>query len=234
MHDLVRWHCFADADTVADEALVRILDAAQRAIEARGRFSIVLAGGTTPEQVYRKLKAGKTDWTRWFIWFGDERCLPVDHPDRNSVMAQHAWLAHVPIPAEQIFPIPAELDPQQAADAYEALITSARPFDLVLLGIGEDGHTASLFPGQVHPDERLVVPVFNAPKPPPERVSLSVAALSDTHEMCVLVTGEAKREAVQRWRQGVDLPVARLSSATGIDVLLDATACEGIIPADDS
>lgn len=226
---VTRWHCFKDADAVADDVLARILDAAQQAIAARGRFSIVLAGGTTPEQVYRKLKDCDADWSRWFVWFGDERCLPVDHPDRNSVMAHHAMLAYVPIPSEQVFPIPAELGPQPAADAYESLIASELPFDLVLLGIGEDGHTASLFPGHVHPDDRRVVPVFDAPKPPPERVSLNITALCDAKAVCVLVTGAAKRGAVRQWKQGEDLPIARLNCPAGIDVLLDEVVCEGII-----
>jgi 6-phosphogluconolactonase len=230
MSDPVRWHCLNDVDAVAEQALARIVSASQRAIAERGRFSIVLAGGTTPERVYRRLKDCDSDWSRWHVWFGDERCLPADHPERNSVMAQRAWLAHVPIPAEQIRPIPAEQGPQQAAETYQSLIRSGIPFDLVLLGIGEDGHTASLFPGHAHPDGRLVVPVFDAPKPPPERVSLTVAALSDTRELCVLVTGESKRKAVQQWRQGADLPIARLRCAAGIDVLLDEAVCEGVIP----
>ncbi|TCK19165.1 6-phosphogluconolactonase [Thiogranum longum] len=223
----LRWRCFPDADTVAAQARLRIQDAAQQAIAARGRFVIVLAGGTTPEQVYRGLKDFDTDWSRWFVWFGDERCLPVDHPERNSVMAQQAWLAHVPIPAEQVFPMPAELGPQRAADSYEKLITTERPFDLVLLGIGEDGHTASLFPGHAVPDDRLVIPVFDAPKPPPERVSLTFRALCDTYAICVLVTGAAKRDAVRRWKQGADIPVSRLACPAGVDVLLDEAACQG-------
>ncbi len=230
MGDPVRWHCLKNTDAVAAEALSRIQHAAQQAIAARGRFSIVLAGGTTPEQVYRRLKDSDTDWSRWFVWFGDERCLPPDHPERNSLMAHHALLAHVPIPADQVFPIPAERGPQAAADAYEPLVASELPFDLVLLGIGEDGHTASLFPGHQHPDDRLVVPVFDAPKPPPERVSLTITALCAAGEVCVMVTGSAKRDAVQQWRQGVELPVAQLKCPAGIDVLLDAVVCEGIIP----
>lgn len=225
MPEALRWHCYRGAGEVAAQACLRIQDAAKQAIAARGRFSIVLAGGTTPEQVYRELKDFDTDWSRWFVWFGDERCLPADHPERNSVMAQQAWLAHVPIPAEQIFPMPAELGPQRAADIYEQLIESERPFDLVLLGIGEDGHTASLFPGHAVPDNRLVIPVFDAPKPPSERVSLTFRALCDTRAACVLVTGAAKRDAVRRWKQGEDVPVSRLTCTAGVDVLLDEAAC---------
>jgi len=230
MTDALRWYCFDNADEVAGEAVARILDASRRAIDERGRFSIVLAGGTTPERVYRRLKSCDTDWSRWRVWFGDERCLPADHPERNSVMAARTWLDHVPVPSTQIFPIPAELGAQRAAEIYEPLVEAEIPFDLVLLGIGEDGHTASLFPGHVHPDDRCVVPVFDAPKPPPERVSLTIPALGDTRALTVLVTGASKRNAVRLWKEGADIPVARLACAAGVDVLLDAAACEGVVP----
>ncbi|VAW75094.1 6-phosphogluconolactonase, eukaryotic type [hydrothermal vent metagenome] len=226
MPDPVRWHCFEDADAVAGEALARILSASRRAIAARGRFSMVLAGGSTPERAYCLLKDSDTDWSRWFIWFGDERCLPVDHPDRNSVMADRAWLSHVQIPHEQIFSIPAELGPQKAAEIYESRLKSGTPFDLVLLGMGEDGHTASLFPNRAYPKDHRVVAVFDAPKPPSERVSLNYSTLCDTREMCVLVTGQAKREAVRQWKQAVELPVTRLACPAGVDVLLDETVCD--------
>lgn len=225
MSDPVRWHCFKDADEVAGEALARIQNASRRAVDARGRFSIVLAGGSTPERVYQLLKDFETDWPRWFIWFCDERCLPIDHPDRNSVMASKAWLTQVPIPSRNIFPIPAELGPHQAAEAYESRMKVEKIFDLVLLGVGEDGHTASLFPGHVHPDDRRVVPVFDAPKPPSERVSLNYSALCDAREMCVLVTGQSKREAIRQWKQATELPVTHLSCPAGVDVLLDEAAC---------
>ena len=227
MRDKLHWRCFADADAVAGEALARIDSLSRQAIEARGCFRIVLAGGTTPERVYRQLRALDTDWSRWHVLFGDERCLPADHPDRNSVMAARSWLDLVPLPAGQVVPIPAELGPQRAAEVYEPLVREALPFDLVLLGIGEDGHTASLFPGHEHPDDRLVVPVFEAPKPPPQRVSLNYPALCATRALCLLATGAGKRDALRRWRAGEDLPVARLDCP--VDVLLDEAACEGVV-----
>ncbi len=228
MNDSPRWQCFPDADAVAREVLARIDGLSRQAISERGRFSIVLAGGSTPERIYRQMKALDTDWSCWHVLFGDERCLPVNHAGRNSLMASKAWLDHVPIPVGQVYPIPAELGPRLAADRYEALVDKALPFDLVLLGIGEDGHTASLFPGHVHPGNRRVVPVFDAPKPPPERVSLTIPALCNTHALYVLVTGASKRDAVRQWRAGADIPVARLNCAAGVDVLLDADACEDL------
>lgn len=221
----LRWQCLDDAAAVAALALQRILAAAERAIAERGAFRLVLAGGSTPLQVYRLLAGRKDiDVSRWRLYPGDERCLPVDHADRNSRMIDEAWLSHSPIPAEQIHWMPAELGAAQGAQAYEEVIAAALPFDLVLLGMGEDGHTASLFPGHEHPAEPLVVAVHGAPKPPPERISLNYRALNDCREMLVLVTGESKREAVRRWQAGESLPVAQLQCDNGVDVLLDRAA----------
>lgn len=220
----VRWHLLPDAVAVAEETVTRILQAAERAIAARGRFRIVLAGGSTPQAAYRLLRGAETQWPAWHVYFGDERCLPPEDPGRNSRMAQDAWLAHVPIPAEQIHPIPAEQGPDLAARVYEPVVRSALPFDLVLLGLGEDGHTASLFPGMAWDPEAWVVPVYEAPKPPPQRVSLGPRALSDGRQVLVLVTGAAKRGAIERWQAGADLPVTHVRPPSGLDVLLDREA----------
>ncbi len=222
----VRWHVLPDAAAVAEAAAERILSAASQAIAARGRFRIVLAGGSTPRATYRLLRNADTDWRLWEVYFGDERCLPPDHPERNSRMAQAVWLDHVSVPAGRIHPIPAEQGPEAAARAYEALVRSVVPFDLVLLGLGEDGHTASLFPGLEWSQDAWVVAVHGAPKPPPERVSLGPRALGDSHGVLVLVTGAGKRAAVEQWRSGADLPVAHVQPATGVDVLLDRAAGE--------
>lgn len=219
-----RWHLFDDAAGVAREAARRILKAADRAISAQGGFSIVLAGGGTPESTYRLLVDADTDWSKWQVYFGDERCLPADDADRNSVMAPTAWLDHVKIPGENIHPIPAEQGAETAASIYATLIADAAPFDLVLLGMGEDGHTASLFPGQIHSDSELVHAIRDAPKPPPDRVSLSRNALSDCKELLILVTGSGKQQAVTRWKQGEDLPIASIGAHDAIDILLDKDA----------
>ncbi len=226
----VRWYRLDTADRVAAEAARRIVTQAQQAIAARGRFRIVLAGGSTPGRCYRRLAARDCDWARWDVYFGDERCLPADHPDRNSVMVQRSLLRQAAIPDEQVHVIPAERGPEAAARAYEPLVRAALPFDLVLAGVGEDGHTASLFPGHDWPAGRLVVPVHDAPKPPPDRVSLSLAALDDCRHMLVLATGEGKRDALRRWRDGADLPVARLAARHGVEVLADAAALPDASP----
>ena len=218
------WHLFDDASDVAHEAARRILMAADRAIRKQGRFSIVLAGGGTPEATYRLLVDAVAEWSKWHIYFGDERCLPADDAERNSVMAASALLDHVAIPADHIHPIPAEQGAEAGASAYGLVVADALPFDLVLLGVGEDGHTASLFPGQLHPDSELVHAVHDAPKPPPDRISLSRNALSDCRELLILVTGAGKQQAVTRWKKGVDLPIANIGAHHAIDILLDRDA----------
>lgn len=215
----------ADPQAVAAAAAGMILAAAEEAIAARGRFRICLAGGTTPTAAYRLLAEASANWSAWHVYHGDERCVPVDDPERNSLAADAAWLTRVPIPREQVHAIPAERGAEAGADAYAAVIGNALPFDLVLLGIGEDGHTASLFPGRPVPADRLAMPVHDAPKPPPDRVSLTRRALADCRALVVLVTGAGKAAAVAKWRDGVDLPVAAVcAAAPSALVLIDRAA----------
>jgi 6-phosphogluconolactonase len=212
------------AAAVAGRAAEFVLAAASAAIERRGAFSLVLAGGTTPAACYDRLATSDADWRHWHIYFGDERCLDPDDPGRNSVMAAAHLTGRVPIPAPQVHAIPAERGPEPAARAYAAVIEQALPFDLVLLGMGEDGHTASLFPGHRHPADALVLPVHGAPKPPAERVTLGAAALIASRQLLVLVTGAGKRAAMQGWHAGEDLPVALVAGADNALLLLDRDA----------
>ena len=182
-----------------------IFNASQQAIGQRGAFHIVLAGGTTPRRVYELLKTQDANWKAWHVYFGDERCLPADHAERNSRMAAQAWLDHVNIPARQIHIIPAEQGAEAAASAYAKTLSKVDTFDLVILGLGEDGHTASLFPHHewgTLPDAPATLAVHDAPKPPPERVSLSARRLSQTRQLLFLVSGATKRQAVIDWRNG--------------------------------
>lgn len=220
-----QWHYLETADQVAEAACKEILAAAKSTIGGHGKFKLVLAGGTTPEKVYRLLAQSEADWSKWCIYYGDERCLPIDHKDRNSAMATKALLDHVPIPATQIFTMPAELGPEQGADLYRKTVADALPFDLVLLGMGEDGHTASLFPGHQHNLHDLTHAVYSSPKPPPERVSMSTKALSNSRQVIFLVTGANKRDAVQLWRSGADLPIAAIN-ANKITIMLDREAAQ--------
>jgi len=190
-------------DALAD-ALLR---QAATAIAAHGRFHLVLAGGTTPRALYETLAQRGAGDRRWHVWYGDERCLPVDDPERNSVMAETAWLAESAIPPAQRSSIPAESGAEAAAAEYAARLADVPTFDLVLLGMGEDGHTASLFPGRVWTGAGALA-VHDAPKPPPDRVSLSAGRLSASQAVWFVVTGAGKREALRRWEDGEALPVA--------------------------
>ncbi len=225
-HDnTVRWHGVADGAALRDAAYQRILAGAARAFKRRGEFLIVLAGGDTPRGIYRMLRNLDTDWLRWQVYFGDERCLQADDAGRNSRMAGDAWLNHVPIPQDRIHAIPAELGATAAARAYTEILRGVGNFDLVLLGLGEDGHTASLFPGHdwgLGPGSVDALAVFDAPKPPPDRVSLSAARLSRTHELLFIVEGEAKRDAVTQWRARADIPARAIHPEAGVDVLVES------------
>jgi 6-phosphogluconolactonase len=202
-----------DAEAVAQQACAEIAAAAQAAIRERGVFRLVMAGGGTPQRAYTLLAATVQDWDKWEIFWGDERCLPVDHLERNSQMS---------LPTPHRFPIPAELGAEAAAAAYAQTIHDKLPFDMVMLGMGEDGHTASLFPGFAVA-AGLTTAVHNAPKPPPDRVSLTVEALQHCRQQLVLVTGQGKAEAMAQWRNGEHLPIAAAVRADAC-VLVDAAA----------
>lgn len=221
-----RWHAVSDLQALDRAAVVSVLGAADRALRARGRFHLVLAGGNTPRGTYQRLRAAETDWSAWHIYFGDERCLPSDDPARNSRMAGEAWLDHVPIPALQQHPIPAERGPSEAAREYAATLEPVGEFDLVLLGLGEDGHTASLFPGHelgYAPGSASVLAVLDAPKPPPRRVSMSAARLSRARQVIFLASGMDKQQAVTRWRAGECIPARAIVPPAGVvDVLVES------------
>jgi 6-phosphogluconolactonase len=227
-----RWHV-VDASNWLTTAVSWINQAAESALATRGIFHIVLAGGGTPEILYRALAAQQQNWSRWQIWFGDERCLPQDDPQRNSRMVAAAWLDRVDIPAANIHLIPAELGAATGARRYSELLHNLGTFDLVLLGLGQDGHTASLFPGHEFPGQAIgsgpdspdVLPVFDAPKPPPERVTLSARRLSDSRCVLFLIRGADKREALNAWRQGATIPAAAIHPDAGVDLLIDTDAC---------
>ncbi len=224
MQKINQWHQFDDASQVADAVCEQILLSAERAISEHGDFKIVLAGGSTPEKIYQLLAMANTDWSKWKIYYGDERCLPADDKDRNSIMAAEALLAKVGIPAQHVFTMPTELGAVEAAKQYRTAIADVDQFDLVLLGMGEDGHTASLFPGHVNDPEETVHEVYNSPKPPSDRISLSAKTLANTRQLFFIVTGESKKAPVNEWKQGVDLPVATIAPTAGVDIYIDAAA----------
>lgn len=224
---LVRWHIHTDAGEAIVAAEDYIAAAARDAIAQRKAFRIVLAGGETPRRLYERIASTDSDWAAWHIYYGDERCVPEQDAQRNSVMAERAWLARSAIPRSQIHPIPAELGAEAGAAAYSRVLEGLGDFDLVLLGLGGDGHTASLFPGHewgTRPGDPAAIAVRNSPKPPPDRVSLSAGRLSLARAVVVLVTGESKRDAVRRWRYGERLPIQAVAPTACMDVFADSAA----------
>ncbi len=224
---ICRWHPFPDTPSLFVQVTGAVAALARTAMAQRGAFHVVLAGGNTPRSLYEKLRAIETDWSKWHIYYGDERCLPPDDPERNSFMADQAWLNHVAIPRQQIHPIPAERGATDAARDYAVLLREVDMFDLVLLGLGEDGHTASLFPGHdwgVGPEAPAALAVSDAPKPPPARVSLSAWRLSRARQVLFLVTGTAKRNAIAGWRTGKPIPARAITPPDGVDIWLESRA----------
>jgi 6-phosphogluconolactonase len=213
----------------AVEAAELIRAAARTAIAARGIFRLALAGGNTPKAVHEALVAHPdgADWAHWQITFGDERCVPPEHEASNYRMAKESLLARVPIPAGNVFRMRGEMDPAVAASEYaDKLAAVAARFgepiyrhDLLLLGMGEDGHTASLFPGSPALDEttRTVVPVEGAPKPPPQRITMTFPLLNAAREVCFMATRKGKEEVLEKVLLGDQTyPSARVRPTDGL------------------
>ncbi len=228
----LEWNIYPDPERLADALAAAIAIRAQECLTLRGRFSIVLTGGETPKLLYTRLTAIDTDWTGWEIYFGDERCRPHGDAERIDAMARATWLDHVPIPAESIHAIPGELGPERAAEAYRRVLSGVDEFDTTLLGLGEDGHAASLFPGRTEgrgADAPDVIPVRESPKPPPERVSLSARRLQAARQMIFLVAGRGKREAIARLaRLDPAIPASAVVPTAGAEIWLDDEAAGDI------
>ncbi|HVH68993.1 MAG TPA: 6-phosphogluconolactonase [Gemmatimonadales bacterium] len=179
-----------------------LADALAEVVRARGRCAMALSGGTTPRPVYAALAtpdlAGGIEWSRVHVYFGDERAVPTDHVDSNFRMVNESLLAHVPVPAAHIHRMEAERpDLGAAAAAYDRLLPAA--LDILVLGMGADGHTASLFPGSwaVEERRRRVVAV-EGPKPPARRLTITPPVITAARQVAVLATGKEKAAAVAR------------------------------------
>jgi 6-phosphogluconolactonase len=235
-----------DGDLLAAATAARLVTALVDAQAARGWASLVLTGGRTGIAVLEHLRAtparDAVDWTRIDLYWGDERFLPAGHPERNETQAREALLDHVPVPAEHVHVMePSDGrfgdDPEAAAEAYAAVLAAARSedggsvpsFDVCLLGVGEEGHVASIFPESpaVAERERSVVAVRDCPKPPPTRVSLTLPAIRAAREVWLMTTGAAKAAAVATALTGVDevqLPAAGARGRQRTLWLLDSAA----------
>jgi 6-phosphogluconolactonase len=198
-----------DPEAVARLAAETVTDALRDGVR-----TLVLTGGATPRRLYQLLAGADVEWGRVSLLFGDERCVPPADPESNYRLARETLLSAVNPAA--LLRIPAELGAEEAAAIYDAAVGRLQPLDLVLLGMGEDGHCASLFPG--HPEldaPGWAVAVHGAPKPPPDRVSLTLGCLRNARRVIFLVTGAGKAEAFRRAQAGT-VPAGMIPGAEWI------------------
>jgi 6-phosphogluconolactonase len=183
------------------DAVALITGEAEKSIAARGVFRIALSGGNTPRPVYEALAALDLPWDKWEITFGDERCVPPDNDQSNFRMARIAWFAPARVPGASILRMEGESDPAAAAEKYgRELLSRSSPYahDLILLGMGDDGHTASLFPGTgaLLVSDRLVVANY-VPKFSSHRLTFTYPLLNAARHVCFLVSSAGKEAVLQ-------------------------------------
>jgi 6-phosphogluconolactonase len=237
--EVAQIHRGADAPIVLEMAARFMACTIIRSIASSGTCRLALAGGSTPRGAYQRLAARdlseKIDWRRVSVFFGDERKVPPDDPSSNYRMAREALLERVPIPAENVYRMEGELPAAFAAQRYSAAL-GASPLDLVLLGMGEDGHVASLFPRSAELDSPASVLPAHAPVPPHERITLGLGAINAARVVALLVTGAGKASRVRdvfAERAGGHrvLPAARVSPENGeLHWFLDDTAAVHLMP----
>jgi 6-phosphogluconolactonase len=238
----------ADPAAVAREAAERFVQLARASIADHGRFSVALAGGSTPKAMHELLAAeplrSQVDWPNVLAFFGDERCVPPDHKDSNFKMANDTLLSKVPIPAGNVFRMRGEADPQEAAREYGLLLKDKLPstssgqggdggLDLVLLGMGDDGHTLSLFPGTKAVDEREHRVVANYAEKSTTgkswRITMTAPFVNKARNVLIAVTGKGKAGRIQEILESgpgqVRYPIQLIQPAGGkLTWLLDQAA----------
>ena len=190
-------HVFPDVDALAEAAATDIAVVLRRAVRESGEASLVLTGGTTPEKVYRALATRDVPWAHVSLFFGDERAVPPGDDGSNYKMAHASLLANLPAEPKRVERMQGEVaDLEQEAVRYAAVLPEH--VTLLLLGVGEDGHIASLFPGlpEAHETARAVVVVRNSPKPPPTRLTITPAVVARARTLFVIAAGAAKKDAL--------------------------------------
>lgn len=215
----------ADAEALARAAAQEVGRAAREAIGARGRFDVALAGGSTPKRMYQLLDAA-LPWSRIHLWFGDERCVPPEHTDSNYQMVRETLLDRIAIPAANVHRMKGEDEPAVAARAYEAELArelgAAPVLDLALLGMGPDGHTASLFPGTQAVGERARRCVENWVEAKQSwRITLTLPVFGAARRVMFVVAGADKREMLARvWaKPDAALPASLVGAASGFSAV---------------
>ncbi len=204
---MTRMSTLADPEAVAVRAARDIAAQLGRAVQQRGRAHLALSGGGTPERTYELLAESMESWEAVEVWFADERCVAPEDEQSNYRMAAQKLLQRIPIAPQAIHRMQGELGPEEGARRYAEELrdrlgeqgTLVPVIDLIVLGIGPDGHVASLFPGAPTLDAQeheLCLSVHDSPKPPPQRITLSLAMLRTAHRCLLLATGPSKTDAV--------------------------------------
>jgi 6-phosphogluconolactonase len=238
----------AEPAQLADEAARRFVELSNIAIKDHGHFRVALSGGSTPRALHERLARQYRDQVNWQqveIYWGDERFVPPDDPESSFRMARETLLDHVPIPAAHIFPMPTVGgSPEMSAQAYAETLTATfgtplPRFDLIFLGMGADGHTASLFPDQlevVAPSDELVAAIYGAPKPPQTRLTFTYRLLNAAANVLFLVAGLDKAATLRAVLRGqtdrAHLPAQGVRPATGALTWLVDQAAAGELSAD--
>jgi 6-phosphogluconolactonase len=203
---------YPDAEAVSHAAAAYFVQLSRQAIDRQDYFTVVLSGGSTPKRVHELLGQppyrDQVDWPKVHVFWGDERCVPLDHPQSNAKMAFDTLLNHVPIPREQIHVMSGELPPAESAAQYEAVLLKYFPdgmpvFDLLFLGMGDDGHTASLFPGTAVLQEKTHWVKENyVEKMNVYRITLTAPAINQADAIVFLVAGAGKAQVLHEVLEG--------------------------------
>jgi 6-phosphogluconolactonase len=238
------FHIFQIDQKLGQAAAEYVADLSVQATAKRKHFTVAVSGGSLPKILFPSLVSeplrSQVDWSKWYVFWADERCVPLTDPDSNYRLTRDYLFDHVDIPPAQIIPINDALDPAAAATAYQhklAQVFAPPPgqpprFDLMLLGMGQDGHTASLFPGHslLHEEELWVAPIFDSPKPPPERITLTLPVINHARHVVFIVTGASKVKALSAIVKGnSSLPAELVQPIHGeLDWFVDEAAAAGI------
>ncbi len=228
-----------DAEALARDTADWIVE---RALTSTGRFTLCLSGGSTPKALYTLLAQPpyreRISWDRVHLFWGDERFVPPEHPDSNFRMANEAMIAHVPIPANNVHPFPTDSTPEDCAARYQQSLqsyhgdTTLDPmhpvFDITLLGLGEDGHTASLFPGAAALGERTAWTAAVIGAKPEPRLTLTYPVLDSGRSVAFLLAGAGKHAMLTRLLAGdTALPASGVVPVGQLLILMDRAASEG-------
>jgi len=205
------WLIFDDKMSLSKALAQEILNIAKKSIFEKDCFSIVLTGGQSVLNLYKILSKSDSNWEKWHIYIGDERCVPMRHKDRNDQVINEIWLDNSTISKNNIHFIQAELGLIEAQKEYEKVLKKIDKFDVVLLSVGEDGHVASLFPNHSYPDNKMVVIESNSPKSPKQRLSMSYKQLNKSNYIFKLLIGKSKQQAVHLIQNNINLPITKVT-----------------------